>query len=330
MALSPLNWRMLAPRNVPVGYNIFNWLELVYQMGQDTTYADGTARVPGTNSAWTWTRDITLVPGSTTAAIGVPPINALNMAYIVAGDNTARATVVMNTDAAYTGGNVNAPIIGMNKNSGAYNSWIAANPMTSGQFSGFVRAPALGTFSGAAYVQSLTMWECQEAFFLAWNRSDAQGEVLIGAGAVIDPLSGAAANAETDGRIYTLLTSGASSFVPTTWLAAGASIFNSLTSSADQHAYTFNVGAVATTRSTSKIGSFTVLSSAFVAPNGELPNIPFSAWFNTSAQFAGQYRQIGLTRNATTGTALEVNGVVKGYPISYSNNAVSTAVLLSY
>ena len=326
MALSALNWRMLAPRNVPVGYNIFNWLELVYQMGQDTTYADGTARVPGTNSAWTWTRDTTLVPGSTTAAIGVPPINALNMAYIVAGDSTARAPT-MNTDAWAT----NAPIVGMNKNSGAYNSWVAANPMTAGQFSGFVRAPTIATFGGSVFVQSLTMWECQEAFLLAWNRSDSQGETIIGGGALIDPLSGAAANAESDGRIYTLVTSSASTFVSNTWLSNGAgSIFNSTLSASDAHAFTFNVGAVATTRSTSKVGNFLALSSAFVAPNGELPNIPFSAYFVTGGQYAGQYRQIGITRNACSGTALEVNGVVKGYPITYTNNAVFTAVLLSY
>ena len=101
MALSALNWRFLPPYTLKVGFNIFDYIDAVYQMGNSTEYADGSPRVPGTDSAWTWTRDQTLVPGSTTAAIGMPPINSLNMAYIVAGDSSSR-TPVMNTDQAYT------------------------------------------------------------------------------------------------------------------------------------------------------------------------------------------------------------------------------------
>jgi hypothetical protein len=329
MALSALNWRMLTPRNIPVGYTIFNWLDIVYAMGTDTTYADGTARVPGTGSAWTWTRDTTLVLGSTTACIGVPPINALGMAYIVAGDNVNRAPV-MNTDAAYTGGNVNAPIIAMNKNSGVYNSWVAANPMTTGQFSGFVRAPTIATFSGGAFPQTLIMWECQEAFFLAWNRTDVAAQSVIGAGALIDPLSGAAANAETDGRLYSVATSGASSYMASTWLGTGAGWLNSSVSAGTEHLFTFNVGAVATTRNTPKIGSFTTTSGSFVAPNGEVPNVPLSAYFSTSGQYAGQFRQIGVTKFGTTGAEWDVSGVRKGYTMSSSAQSVGATILLSY
>ncbi|WP_306523427.1 hypothetical protein, partial [Gemmatimonas sp.] len=115
MPLSPLNWRLLQPRTVNVGYSINDLINAVYVIGQDTTYADGTTRTPGSGSAWTWTRDQALTPGVTTAAIGVPPTNALNLAYIVAGDVTAR-TPTMNTDARATV----TIYIGMNKNSGGY------------------------------------------------------------------------------------------------------------------------------------------------------------------------------------------------------------------
>lgn len=325
MALSALNWRMLTPRNLPVGYTIADYLNTIYAMGTDTTYADGTARVPGTGSAWTWTRDQALSPGVTTACIGTPPINALNMQYIVAGDSTARAPT-MNTDTWL----VNNAMVAMNKNSGAYTSWVNAAPFTTGQFSGFIRMPAISTFAGAASPQSLIMYESQEAFILVWNRTDVAAESMCGGGAFIDPLSGAAANAESDGRLYSVMTSGATTYVNASWLSNLSSPFNSVTSSGDAHFFTFNVGAVATTRSTAKIGNFTAMSGSFLAPNGEVPNVPFSAYFVTPGQYAGQYRQIGITKFGTTGAEWDVSGVRKGYAVGYAGQAVGAAILLSY
>lgn len=326
MALSALNWRMLTPRNVPVGCTISQLLDLVYSMGTDTTYADGTARTPGSGSAWTWTRDQALSPGVTTACIGIPPINALNMAYIVAGDSVARAPV-MNTDSW----GINTLLIGMNKNSGAYTSWVNAAPMTAGQFSGYVKGYQLG---GALLLVSnqantLTLFESQEVFILALNRQLAAGQLVIGGGAVIDPLSAAAANAESDGRLYSVFTSGGSALTANNWLSGGVGILNSVTTANDAHMFTFNVGAVSTTRSTVKIGSFAP-PNGLVAPNGEVPNIPFTAYFATSGQFAGQYRQWGITRPAATGAEWDVLGVRKGYTLGYSTQALGDTILLSY
>lgn len=152
----------------------------------------------------------------------------------------------------------------------------------------------------------------------------------MGSGAFVDPLSAAALNAESDGRLYSLVTSGASSFVATTWLGTGSGPFNSTTSANGEHFYTFNVGAVNTTRNTAKIGSFTGTSGAFLAPNGEVPNVPLSAYFTVSQQFAGQYRQIGITKFGTTGAQWDVSGVPKGYSLGYSTQAVGATVLLSY
>lgn len=325
MALSALNWRMLTPRNIPVGYTISNWLDLVYAMGTDTTYADGTARVPGTGSAWTWTRDQALSPGVTTACVGIPPINALNMAYIVAGDSAVRAPV-MNTD-TWT---ASAPMVGMNKNSGAYTSWVNAAPMTSGQFSGFVRGQSIATFGGLTFPQTLTMVESQEGFLLFWNKTNVAAQAVLGGGAFIDPLSAAAANAESDGRLYSVCTSGGTTATGSNWLSSGIGIMNSATTANDAHFFTFNVGAVATTRNTVKVGSYTSMSGSLLAPNGELPNIPFSAYFPTSGQYAGQYRQWGITRTGTTGSAWDVLGVRKGYILGYSTQAIGDALLLSY
>lgn len=331
MALSPLNWRLLPPYTLKVGFTIFDYIDAVYQMGSATEYADGSPRVPGTGSAWTWTRDQALVPGSTTAAIGVPPINSLGVSYIVAGDSTVR-TPTMNTD-TYA---VNAPLIGMNKNSGAYNSWVNAAPMTSGQFYGFMRAPALTTFAGAAFPQLLVMMECEEGFLIAWNRTDSAGQTVFGGGAFIDPLSAAALNAESDGRLYSYVTSGATNFVVSNFLDTGVNgnWLAGVASSGAAHFFTANVGAVTTSRNTAKIGSYAGITNSFVASNGEIPQIPLSAYFTASGQYAGQLRGMSVTKNYLTGAEVAVGNAgvrtVKGYALGYSAITQSPALLLTY
>lgn len=325
MPLSALNWRLLQPRTVNVGYTVNDLVNTVYVMGQDTTYADGTTRTPGSGSAWTWTRDQTLSAGVTTAAIGIPPINALNMAYIVAGDVSAR-TPTMNTDSWATGG----LFIGMNKNSGAYNSWVNAAPMTSGQFSGLIRNVGMTALGNTTVPLTVIMVESQEGFVLIVGRSDNGNSSILGGGALIDPISGGAANCETDGRLYSIFTSGQAAFVTSTWLANTAGPFNSVTTANDHHWFTFNVGAVATTRNTAKMGNFTGLTSSLTAPSGEIPNIPLSAYFTVTGQYAGQYRQIGVTRNAASGVMQEQQGVKKGITLGYSPQIIGQAVLLAY
>lgn len=323
MALSPLNWRMCAPRTLQPGYTITNILDALYAMGTDTTYADGSARTPGSGSAWTWTRD-TALAAYNTACIGIPPINSLGMAYIVAGDTVVRAPT-MNTD-SWT---QNLPVVGMNKNSGVYNSWVAANPMTSGQFSGFIRGAATTVAVTTAVPNYLYYWECQEAFHVVWLGGAANTPLMWGGGAVIDPLSAAAANAETDGRLYSIFSSGGSTYSTPTWLATGGGWLNGQTTANDPHFYTFAVGATATTRPCAKIGSFTPTIN-LVAPNGETPNIPFSAYFTSTGQYAGQLRQIGITRTLTTGAEQSVQGVAKGYTIGGPQQASIGTIILTY
>jgi hypothetical protein len=323
MALSPLNWRMMTPRVLPPGYTITTILDAVYAMGTDTAYADGTTRTPGSGSAWTWTRD-TALAGYNTACIGVPPINALGLTYLVAGDTGARAPT-MNTDSWLA----NLPIVGMNKNSGAYTSWVNAAPMTSGQFSGFIRGAATTVAVTTATANYLYMFECQEAFLCVWLGGASNVPLMWGGGAIIDPLSAAAANAESDGRLYSVWGSSGTTFSTATWLGSGVGFMNGTATANAAHIFTFNVGAVATTRSTAKIGSYAPTIN-LAAPNGETPTIPLQAYFTATGQFAGQFRQMSVTRTLTTGAEQNVQGTRKGYTVGYSQQASGDTILLSY
>ena len=81
MALPTLNWKYVGALNHTVS-SINSALDAVYTLGTAVTYADGSVRVPGTGSAWTWNREIS---GVTVAAYGAPPTNALGFRYIIGG-----------------------------------------------------------------------------------------------------------------------------------------------------------------------------------------------------------------------------------------------------
>jgi hypothetical protein len=331
MALSALNWRMLKPVALTPTMTINTLMDAMYTSMTAANYADGTARTAGSGSGWTWAKDTTKYAPRTTALIGTPPINALGMGYIIAGDSVGGAgpTALGAVDSM---GTANLLYLAMSKNGGTYTDWTVAQPFGAGTyFSGFIRATMLLVASQFVTPTTVYMFESQEAFFCLLTRASDGACTMFMCGALIDPLSGAAANAESDGRLYTIANTSSGTVAGTTaFLGNGLSPFAGGTSANAGHQYTFNVGNVNTCRDTVKIGSFTANTSAFTAPNGEFPNVPFSAYFAATGQFAGQYRQIGLTRATTPGSEVSVAGVVKGYAISGSSATVGPAVLLTY
>ena len=323
MALAPLNWRMLTPLTLQTG-NVNALIDLIYTMGQSVTYADGTTRTPGTGSAWTWTRDQAnaVQPGVTTAAIGVPPINPLNVNYIVAGSTgTPASGPTMNTDGYVTG----APMIGMNKNSGAYTTWTNALPFTSGFFSGFIAA----SLSGYAVAGTVVyIWESEEGCVFNFVRSTVAS--LFGLGALIDPLSSAAANAETDGCLYSIFTTGRTNNLSYTFLSDAVTTTTPFYGSANNnqsHWYTFIPGS-GSIRATLR-GSTTTGYSSLTLSSGKIVLFPYQMVYSTGA-YAGQLRNMLFMRNAVNAIALQYGGTVFGYAVGANGTAQTEALLLQY
>lgn len=325
MALAPLNWRMLTPVTLQVA-SVNGLLDVIYAMGTSTTYADGSARVPGTGSAWTWTRDQAnaVQPGVTTACIGVPPINALNMGYIIAGSTGSPASgPTMNTD-TYT---ATTPIVGMNKNGGVYTTWTNALPFTSGQFSGFVSG-ARGGYNVAGTI--VYIWESQEATIISLGQLSGNS-TLFGMGALIDPLSSAAANSESDGCLYSIFTTGRTSNLSNIWLSDGTTTNTPMFGAAinsNSHWYTFNVGAVSTTRLTLR-AAVGVSYSAQTLSSGAPVLLPWQMMFSPST-YAGQLRNIYQIKAAALGQVWQAGGVVSGYTVAASPTATNDAMLMQY
>lgn len=334
MALPTQNWRMLQPVYVgatgsAVTGGVAGILDAIYTMGTATTYADGTARTPGSGSAWTWNKDnTTFATGATTACYASPPTTtAINQRIIVAGSTSVAGAVWKQL---YDGRAANQLFAGIAKNSGAYTSWNnATTPFTVGDFTGF--CAGMGTsnlVNTTSYI--VYMLECQESvvvWLTSLNTAGNCGAFVMGA--YCDPLSADALNAETDGRLYGVTTSGLVGRLVAAWLSVvsgtnGTLFFNDATSSY-YHSVTFTPGA-GTVVASSRF--FSVSPTAdFTSRNGDLPQIPLQLVAGT--QYLGQLRQMFITRDSSSMVAWESGGVVRGYLLG-GLLGTSDALLLTY
>jgi hypothetical protein len=332
---------MLTPAFIPNGTTA-EVLDALYVMGTSTTYADGSARAPGTftnpgtaslpastgtGSAWTWNYDnTTFATGQKTALYGYPPAAGAALGQVVALGATTSVTGAVWKQMLADTRTVNNLYVGLAKNAGTYTSWNnATTPFTTGDFTGF---GYLGT--GTAGFNYLIMWECEEAIAIQ-PLALALGNGFVGmAGAFVDPLSTNTANAETDGRLYGVATTGGSNAMGTTWLSSvtttTAPLFVGAATATDNHSVTFTPGA-GTLVTTTRFGTFTP-STVFTGRNGDLPQIPMQMWNNT--QYIGQLRQIFITRDSITGNAWNVGATPKGYLLSASPSTACDTVLLAY
>lgn len=327
MALSTLNWRLLPPQVVTVN-NVNSILDNFYTMGTSATYADGSARTPGSGSAWTWGRDTTnaFQTGATTSLYGTPPVDAIGHRVCMAASINAGATSkqFLDTYAA------NIPMIGTAKNAGVYGNWTnATTPFTTGDFTGFVQA---GRSTAAVTASTVYMWESQECIAIQIvNSAGSLSEAW--AGAFIDPLSANALNAESDGRLYGVMTTGASAIAsaPRNTSAVGSGFWHTAGSGAP-HCGVFVPGS-ATVQTTFKgaVGTnSTVISSNFTSKNGDIPRLPIPMVYTLSPFFAGQLRQIYMTRNAaTTGLTWSLSGTAQGYILTSSSVGSAEAYVVT-
>lgn len=328
MALSTLNWKLLPPQVVTVN-NVNSILDNFYTMCTSVTYADGSTRTPGSGSAWTWGRDTTnaFQTGVTTALYGTPPVDAIGHRVCMAASTVVGTPGSKQFQDAYTAGII---MIGTAKNAGSYGNWTnGTTPFTTGDFTGFVHA---GRGTGSVTITTVYMWESQECIAIqmihsAGNLSEAW------AGAFIDPLSANALNAESDGRLYGVATTGSSITAVAARNTSGTSGgFWHAAGSGTQHCGVFVPGsATVQTAYKGTIGVSNIpFSPTLTAKNGDIPRLPISMVYLNSPYFAGQLRQIYMTRNAaSTGLTWSISGVPQGYIITSSSVASNEAFVVT-
>lgn len=337
MALPTQNWRAVTPVALASGTTA-STLDTLYTIGQAATYSDGSGRTPGTGSAWTWNRQ--QVAGTTEACWGVPPTNTLNMGYIVAGSSNGALTPQMMTGIdSYFANQIN---VAMNKNSGSPvtfpNLWSVGSPTSpfgAGQFSGYI-AGGTATTNGTMYY-----WECQEGFIVQVVATGGATSYVFGGGAFIDPLTSGTGTCESDGRLYSVFSTGQNKTWATTWSASGLDnsygVFKGRdlgAKSGNSRFAVFNVGSVTTCRQ-AMMAQYITTSTSFLAPGGEVPYLPYPATLASATNvptgpFLGELRNIYYTRAATAGQVVSNGGVVQGYILSPQTTATNTCLVLKY
>jgi hypothetical protein len=214
----------------PAGTTIQDFLDAIYNALSAANDYRGTAK-PASH-AWTFTRrQVASVTNAITceapAALGL-----ISPVVIIAGRAAVGAPTMLAPDTAFN----SLCLIGVNKNGGVYNSWDAALPMTSGQFSGYYR----GVYS--ALNATATIVRCyvsQETIFIQCiGSATVQGWMY--AGALLQPYTNDTSLAcETDGRLYGMTVSGGTSSVSITWLTAAPAMFSHATSASQNHSAVF-------------------------------------------------------------------------------------------
>lgn len=199
--LTPTFYR-LPDVNVTSG-SVNGFLDAVY--GSLTSSVDYRGTIIPSTHAWTWAR---YQSGSITEAVyntAVPTGTQMtqNPCIILAGvAATASLAATMQSTDTFTN---NVPMIGLVKNPAAFLAWNNANPMTSGQFSGYTHLAGTGVNTVNTIIRS---YVSQESIFFRFI-INYNTQFWAHAGAIIEPFTSYSDSyfntipaCETDDRIY--------------------------------------------------------------------------------------------------------------------------------
>ena len=327
MSLVKLTHRKLTAQT-PAGLTMPQCLDALWACVDPTVtvYKDGSTRsFSGTGATgWTWTR--VQVGGVTEALYATPPGGTLNQRVVIAGRSVAPTpSPIMIAPEVFT---ASAFLIGHALEAGAFTTWNAASPFTSGRWSGYTR---LGNaVTGLATPLRLTVIESQETIIFQMYVGSATA-MWAGGGAYVDPESTSAAAGETDGRRYGLWTVGntASTGMMNTGLA-GFIFTHSTSQGPYTHTYLWRPG-IATLETVAR--NWVVNSGATAAQYtnsaGESADIPI--WVSgSSTGWAGRIRELTLTRSMLTDQEIIDGTTVKGYALAPSASTAGDTVLAKY
>ena len=217
MSLQPLEWRKLPTRTLGYSgtattHSVSSLLNNIYDMLTGSLYFDGSTRVIGSGSAWQTPTKVTV--SSKTEALYMFPAyqTEISQSIIIAGrESTSTTTSLPATASNEPALTANYVYIANVKNaSGSFVQYNSTFPFGSGSYStGYVAiSPAA---SGIGLGDKITIYESKEALSVFFYETSANGNFGGIAGAIIDPEQSSptsSLDAETDGRIYGVTTTG--------------------------------------------------------------------------------------------------------------------------
>jgi hypothetical protein len=328
MPLATLHWKLVGTQTL-VTPGIAACLDAIYTLGTSTTYADGTTRTPGTDSAWTWTRQ--QISGVTEACFGsMPYTNGETIRFVLAGSATARTYTLLTPDTASS--LTNALLCAMNRGQATTTgNWYDANGAYGAGASGFWRAARPFTSIG---FDKITMYENEEECTIHLSRASDGAVNMCGLWS-LDPKDTAAAAAETSGRRWMLWGTGSNANPSATWLinyfiGNGSDPLTMAVNSGYGHCGVFNVGAntvTAVSRTVGPLGA-TAFPVGWQTTGGKLPLVQDVVFGGGNSSAAGVWRAAAYTRQAVGLTSWMDGATTKGYYIGSSTTAAQHGILL--
>lgn len=322
MSLAALHHRKLTTVTA-VSNGVVGMLNAIWDAVQPsvTTYIDGTTRVfTSGGTGWTWSRYQS--GGITQAVYASPPNGSLAQRIIIAGATTTPTpspTMIIDSYLA------NRLYMGINKNSGAFNAWNAALPFTSGQWSGYV---ALATATPLVPL-AFSILETEETVQIGVLTGSAGAMYGAGLGALIDPDTGDAVDAESDGRIYGMWTVGTSTLASAMLNFATINVFMGHgNTNTNAHFLTFTPGSATMVTTLREVGINAQTAANRTTRAGRFPATVMYA--TCAANWCGRIREMRIIRPSSFGQRVDAAGVNKGYVFSFSTITGGDSVLMEY
>lgn len=309
MSLQTQQWRRISRVAVGGTGGIVDTLSAINTAFSATTYADGSARTPGSGSAWTATavtNGVSLAPPSGGGAV--------TQRVLFAG-STGAATPTMASPDTYA---TSTLLLGTAKNVGAFNAWDAALPYTSGQWFGYWRVCGFGTAASWVYA-----FEGRESVLVLVENSAGGIFYSIG-GAIGDPESTNSLDAESDGRLIGQGVSGTAVVQTDNWTRTSGSgartFFWNNAPAATPHFGFFVPGSASIEVAFTPYpeGEFTPATTTWVLRSGNVSGAPIYALAGGSGAFRARIREILLCRDGKIITTVSDVGTVKMQIVSGS------------
>jgi hypothetical protein len=323
MSLAPLAWRYVGAQAF-ASATVASALDALYTLGLKVTYDDATTRTPGSGSAWTWSRFQNA--SVTEACYATPPTDTLGLRVILAGAAVAPVPVqTMAVPDVAAAGTMHCNVV---KNAGAFASWNAASPFTSGQTFGYWRVWA--SASGAGTVR---LYEGTEAVLVLISTG---GGSIYGVflGALLDPESpDVTSDAESDGKLYGMITSGIATAISSAINTATAFLDHSVTAS-QNHAGLFTPsGSALLTMNRRAPANNALTTTSLKTRSGRYVRAPYDYRSTAAAPndaSLGRLREVSMFADGKTGTRLISGATTIGYLVSGSTSIDQDAIILAH
>lgn len=327
MSLSALNWKQL-PVQSGMTALVPNVIDAINTAFKSNIYIDGSARVTGSDIAWTPT--IEKFSTTTEACYFTPPSSSLGQKIIVAGSSRTGLTPTMGSPDTYA---ANFLHVSLSKNvgTGSYSSWTNASPFSAGNFFGYWKI--WSTSMGGAL--SIRCFESTDAIaiFIHCASDTITGFV---AGGIIDcETNNTSSDSETDNKVYGIITTGANTTSGKFSLTSNNLSTNPTfgfhgAATANAHAGIFNPNQ-ATVALIQKVNYLAVSdSTTLFTKSANLVKLPIFVNYNTTPlNFVGRLREIWYFRDAVFGNSVTDGSTVNGYLISGGTTSVADTIMLS-